>query len=159
MKKIMGDVGKLPAKYHSQSIPFSPKLGWIGCTIYQATSKRLPGFFILFLFFEYKTIETHARAFLPLNISAVVSVGSMISYFLILAIFGLGCLDDNQQYFQNLMLFFQAKIAKAFSTGEQRKSETTTNPAKTETNELNVSPAMVKIKEEILQKSETTKGQ
>ena len=48
------------------------------------------------------------------------------------------------------MLFIQAKIAKAFSTGEQRKSETTTNPAETETNELNVSPSKVKIKEEIL---------
>ena len=57
------------------------------------------------------------------------------------------------------MLFIQAKIAKAFSTGEQRKSETTTNPAETETNKLNVSPSKVKIKEEILRKSETTKGQ
>ena len=42
--------------------------------------KRLPGFFfrfnilILIYFFKYKTIETHARAFLPLNISAVGSV-------------------------------------------------------------------------------------
>ena len=48
------------------------------------------------------------------------------------------------------MLFIQAKIAEAFSTGEQRKPETTTNPAETETNELNVSPSKVKIKEEIL---------
>ena len=48
------------------------------------------------------------------------------------------------------MLFIQAKIEEAFSTGEQRKSETTTNPAETETNELNVSPSKVKIKEEIL---------
>ena len=57
------------------------------------------------------------------------------------------------------MLFIQAKIEEAFSTDEQRKSETTTNLAKTETNELNVSPSKVKIKEEILRKSETTKGQ
>ena len=48
------------------------------------------------------------------------------------------------------MLFIQAKIEEAFSTGEQRKSETTTNPPETETNELNVSPSKVKIKEEIL---------
>ena len=48
------------------------------------------------------------------------------------------------------MLFIQAKIADAFSTGEQRKSETTTNPPEMETNELNVSPSKVKIKEEIL---------
>ena len=43
------------------------------------------------------------------------------------------------------MLFIQAKIAEAFSTGEQRKSETTTNPAEMETN-----PFKVKMKEEIL---------
>ena len=48
------------------------------------------------------------------------------------------------------MLFIQAKIAEAFSTGEQPKSETTTNPAEMETNELNVSPFKAKIKEEIL---------
>ena len=48
------------------------------------------------------------------------------------------------------MLFIQARIEEAFSTGEQRKLETTTNPAETETNELNVSPSKVKIKEEIL---------
>ena len=80
MKKIVGAVWKLPAKQHSQSSPFSPKLGWIGCAIQQATSKRLPGFFfrfniLIFIYFlKYKTIETHARAFLRLNISAVSSV-------------------------------------------------------------------------------------
>ena len=42
-------------------------------SIYQATSKRLPVFSFV-LFFKYKTIETHASAFLPLNISAVGSV-------------------------------------------------------------------------------------
>ena len=57
------------------------------------------------------------------------------------------------------MLFIQAKIAEAFSTGEHRKSETTTNLAEMETNELNVSPSKVKIKEEILRKSENKKGQ
>ena len=48
----------------------------------QATSKRLRGYFfcfcfnnlILIHFLKYKTIETHARAFLRLNISAVSSV-------------------------------------------------------------------------------------
>merc|ERR1712129_462549 len=48
------------------------KLGWIGCAIWQATSGRLPGFFIYF--FKYETIETHARAFLPFIVSAVGSV-------------------------------------------------------------------------------------
>jgi hypothetical protein len=33
MKKIMGAVWELPAKYHSRSSPFPPKLGWIGCVI------------------------------------------------------------------------------------------------------------------------------
>ena len=41
----------------------------------QATCKWLPGFFfnilILIYFFKYKTIEIHARTFLPLNISVV----------------------------------------------------------------------------------------
>ena len=43
-----------------------------------STANRLPRFFfnrlIFIYFFEYKTIETHARAFLPLNISSVGSV-------------------------------------------------------------------------------------
>jgi hypothetical protein len=33
---------------------------------------------ILIYFFKYKTIETHARAFLPLNISAIGTVGGKI---------------------------------------------------------------------------------
>ena len=55
-------------------------MGWIGCAIQQVTSKGLPGFFFSFnilifiYFFKYKTIETHARAFLPLNISAIGTV-------------------------------------------------------------------------------------
>ena len=80
MKKIVGAFQKLPARQHSQSSPFPPKLGWIGCAIQQANPKRLPGFFFLFyiMFFiyfsKYETIETHASAFLALIISAVVSV-------------------------------------------------------------------------------------
>ena len=59
------------------------KIGWIGCAIYQATYKQLPGFFFRFnilifiYYFKYETIETHARAFLPLNISAV---GRVLSF-------------------------------------------------------------------------------
>jgi hypothetical protein len=48
-------------------------MGLIGC------AKRLPGFFFLFNilidFFKYETIETHARAFLPL---IILSVGSVL---------------------------------------------------------------------------------
>ena len=79
-KKILGAVQKLPGKQHSQSSQFSPRLGWIGCDIQQATYKGSQNFFfrfnilILIYFFKYKTIETHAPAFLPLNISAVGSV-------------------------------------------------------------------------------------
>ena len=50
MKKIVGAVWKLPAKQRSQSSPFSPKFGWIGCTIQQASSKRLPRFFFVLIF-------------------------------------------------------------------------------------------------------------
>ena len=35
---------------------------------------------IFIYFFKYKTIETHARAFLPLNISAVGSVSSGVEF-------------------------------------------------------------------------------
>ena len=48
-----------------------------------ATSKRLPGFIFCFNisifihFFKYKTIETNARTYLPLNISAVCSVKTL----------------------------------------------------------------------------------
>ena len=64
---------------HNQSSPFSPKLGWIGCAILQATSIPLSLFFCfnisIFIYFsKYKTIEIHARAFLPLNILAASSV-------------------------------------------------------------------------------------
>ena len=34
---------------------------------------------IIIYFFKYETIETHARAFLPLNISAVGSVTQLLS--------------------------------------------------------------------------------
>ena len=86
MKKILGAVWKLPAKYHSQSSPFSPKLGWIGCAIQQVTSKRLPQFFSyfqdIFLNDFIKNPQTrNACAFLPLNISAVGSVLSLIYFY------------------------------------------------------------------------------
>ena len=49
-------------------------MDWIGCAIYQANPKRLPGCLfllnILIIFFRYETIETHARAFLTLIILA-----------------------------------------------------------------------------------------
>ena len=48
MKKIVGVVWKLPDKQQSQSSPFSRKLGWIGCAIWWATFKQLPGFFFCF---------------------------------------------------------------------------------------------------------------
>ena len=70
----------MPAKKHSQSSPILVEMGWIGCAIWQATSKQLPGFFFLFnilifiYFFKYETIETHARAFLTLNILSIGTV-------------------------------------------------------------------------------------
>jgi hypothetical protein len=51
----------------------------VSCCYTLPTTEMLSGknaraFLIFIYFFKYKTIETHARAFLPLNISAVVSV-------------------------------------------------------------------------------------
>ena len=43
-----------------------------------ASEKDLPVYFTFYLFFKYETIETYARAVLPLNISAVGSVQSTI---------------------------------------------------------------------------------
>ena len=83
-KKIRGAVWMLPDKQHSQSSPIWLKISWISCAIQQATSKRLTGsffpfiIFILIYFFKYKSIETHAGASLPLNISAVVSVTTIL---------------------------------------------------------------------------------
>ena len=62
-------------------------IGWIGCAIKQANPKRLRGFFfpfyILICFLKYETIETHTRAFLPLDILAVGSVYSTYCFLLI----------------------------------------------------------------------------
>ena len=69
--KILGSVLELPAKVNG--------LDWQCCL--DGSSKRAPRIFIfsIALGAEYlsyvKSIETYARAFLPLNISAVGSVG------------------------------------------------------------------------------------
>ena len=84
-KKILGAVQKLPAKQHSQFSPIWVKMGWIGCAIQQVTAKRLPQFFSYFqeIFFLNDFIKNpqtrNARAFLPLNISAVSSVSRSVS--------------------------------------------------------------------------------
>ena len=66
------------------------KIGRIGCAIYQATFKQLPGFFffrfnilIFIYYFKYETIETHARAFLPLIILSVDTVNGEKSLFVL----------------------------------------------------------------------------
>ena len=62
----MGAVQDLPAKKHSQSSQFSPKLG--------SQDIFLFNILIFIYFFKYETIETHARAFLSLIILAVDTV-------------------------------------------------------------------------------------
>ena len=63
------------------------EIGWIGCAIWQANPKWLPGLFFLgntlFYFFEYETIETHAYTFLTLIILAIgtVSIDNLGSLF------------------------------------------------------------------------------
>ena len=76
----MRAVQDLPAKQHSQSNQFVPKLGWIGYAIQQANPNWLPEYFFLFniflfiYFFRYETIETQARAFLSLISLAIGTV-------------------------------------------------------------------------------------
>ena len=61
---------------------FLVDVGWIGCALYQATSKWLQGFFlsnilIFIYFFKWETIETHAREILTLTI---LSKGTVHTY-------------------------------------------------------------------------------
>ena len=70
--KILGAVLELPAKQHCQSSPFTSKLGQIsqiGSAIF---------IFLIVLGAEYlfyvKSIETHARAFLTINIPSIGTV-------------------------------------------------------------------------------------
>ena len=57
-------------------------MGWIGCAIWQVTSKGLPGFLfrfsilILIYFFEYETISTFAPTFWTHIISELGNVGN-----------------------------------------------------------------------------------
>ena len=56
---------RMPTKQHSQSSPILVEMGWIGCAIYQATSKWLPGFwfrfniFIFIYLFESQGVRQH----------------------------------------------------------------------------------------------------
>ena len=79
MKKIMGAVWKLPAKYIAQPIqPIFTQIG-LDCLDSRQLLNGSQDFFdfniLIFInFLKYETIETHAHTFLPLNISAVGSV-------------------------------------------------------------------------------------
>ena len=74
--KILGAILELPAKQHCQ---FAPILDW-QCFL-AGRSKTAPSIFIfsIVLGAEYlsylKSIQTNARAFLPIDISTVCSVG------------------------------------------------------------------------------------
>jgi hypothetical protein len=57
LKKIVGAVLELPAKYHSQYSPITPKFGWIGGGIFQATPKWLPRFFFKLSAYIFKIIS------------------------------------------------------------------------------------------------------
>ena len=82
--KILGAVLELPAKQHCQFSPYTSKLGQIGCLA--GSSKRAPRIFIFSIAmganyaFYVKTIETHARTFLALNILAI----GRVKFFLLL---------------------------------------------------------------------------
>ena len=85
----MGAVLELPAKQHCQSSPFTLlKIGlnWPNRQCCLAGSSKTAPMILIFsivLGAEYlsyvKSIETHARTFLPLNVSAVGSVFRLFS--------------------------------------------------------------------------------
>ena len=79
--KILGAVLELPAKQHCRFGQFGPILrDWQCCLA--GSSKTAPRIFIFSIAmgadytFYVKTIETHARTFLPLNISQIGTVDS-----------------------------------------------------------------------------------
>ena len=78
--KILGAVLELPAKKHCQFSPFGPifEVNGLDWQCYLAgSSKRAPRIFIFSIVLGVenlsymKSIETHGRTFLPLNISAI----------------------------------------------------------------------------------------
>ena len=80
--KILGALWELPAKQHCQSSPFWPNWPNQQCCL-AGSSQRAPRILIFSIAmgadysFYVKIIETHARAFLPLNISAIGTVPCM----------------------------------------------------------------------------------
>ena len=81
--KILGAVLELPAKEHCQSKPIYLKIGltWPNRQCCLAGSSKMAPRILIFSIamgadhsFYVKTIETHSRAFLPLNISAIGTV-------------------------------------------------------------------------------------
>ena len=81
--KILGALWELPAKQHCRFWPIRPNfevngLDWQCCLA--GSSQRAPRIFIFSIVLGaenlayVKSIQTHARAFLPLNISAISSV-------------------------------------------------------------------------------------
>jgi hypothetical protein len=76
--KILGAVLELPAKQHCQSSPFTSNLGqivknWQCCL---AGSSKMAAMDADYSFYV-KTIETYARAFKALNVSAIGRVHSL----------------------------------------------------------------------------------
>jgi hypothetical protein len=75
--KILGAVLELPAKQHCQSSPFTSKLGQIGQIGSAVSSKTAPRILIFSIAkgadysLYVKIIETHAGAYLALNILAI----------------------------------------------------------------------------------------
>ena len=63
----MGAVWELPAKQHSQSSPFSLKLGWIGCAIQQVTPKRLPRFLKIFRIYFFNNFSKNPQTTIALT--------------------------------------------------------------------------------------------
>ena len=80
--KILGAVLELPAKQHFQFNQIKKNgLNWLCCLA--CSSQRAPRILIFSIVLgaenlsNVKSVETHARAFLPLNISAISSVRTL----------------------------------------------------------------------------------
>ena len=83
LKKNVGAVWELLPKQHSQSSPFPPKFGWIGCAIQQATPNSSHDFLQTFsMFFQGYFIKnpqtTIALPSLTHNISAIGDVNQKV---------------------------------------------------------------------------------
>ena len=117
MKKIEGAVWESPAKQHSQSSPFPPKLGWIGCAIQQAAPKQLPQFFPYFqhtYFFNYLIKNPQTTIALTFLTHIISGIGGVLEQYIldqknatVVSIYFLGISIISEYYMTNTLTKFK----------------------------------------------------